>query len=94
MCLGLSETIKTCADTVFISINDSVGQPDNVRFLLSGDGSGDSVRHFRLPQAAGYCTMVEVNAQIHRRAGNDPIAAAKSRYANLAPSLKQADIQR
>lgn len=79
MCFGLSETIKACADTVFLSINDSGGQPDNVGLLLAGDGSDDSFRHLGLLQAAGYCTIVEVSAQIHRRAGNAPIAAAKSR---------------
>ena len=82
--------------TVFISLKDSRGTPDNHEFLLAGDGETDYVSYFRLLKKLGYAGFVsiEVSSMIQRKAGYDPVAAARLCYERLAPAFAQAGLKR
>ena len=79
------------ADSVFIHVKDSAGEPGDVKFLLPGEGRVNYVEYFSLIRRLGYsgAVVVEVSGQIHGREGYDAVAAAKRCYANLAPALEE-----
>jgi inosose dehydratase len=76
-------------DTAIIHVKDSEGEPDNLRFLLPGDGRINCEEYFTLVRNTSYrgTVMVEISAHIHQRPGYDPLAAATRCYGNLAPAL-------
>jgi inosose dehydratase len=82
--------------TVFISLKDSRGTPENHEFLLAGDGETDYAAYFRLLRKLGYngFVSVEVSSMIQRKPGYDPIAAARLCYERLAPAFGKGGIQR
>ncbi|MFQ5730489.1 MAG: sugar phosphate isomerase/epimerase family protein [Planctomycetaceae bacterium] len=92
----LDDSLKTAVDrTVFIHVKDSKGKRGKFRFLLPGEGSIDYAKYFALLKRYRYGgpLVVEVSGQIHGRKGYDPIAAAKTSYANLATKLKAAGLR-
>lgn len=81
--------------TVFIHVKDNKGRLGNFRFLLPGEGDIDYGTYFRMLKQARYrgSVCVEVSGQIHGKPGYDPVAAAKTSYANLAPLLVNAKLR-
>jgi inosose dehydratase len=75
--------------TRFVHLKDAAGDSASSRFLLPGEGRADFAAIFRALVAAGYrrAVVVEVSGQIFNRPGYDPVAAAESSYAALAPLL-------
>jgi inosose dehydratase len=85
--LGLAESLQALIGrTAFIHVKDGRGTPDKFEFLLPGEGTIDYKDYFRRLRALPYrgVVVVEVSAQIHRRAGYDAAAAARQSYAALA----------
>lgn len=94
----LAETIKAlAAKSVFVHIKDAVGTAEKFEFRLPGEtGTVDYAEYFRLLAAEGYrgCVMVEVSGQVSGKPGYDPLAAAKTCYANIAPAFEMARVRR
>lgn len=90
--LSLKETIAALVPhSVFIHIKDAKGDAAKFEFQLPGEtGTVNYADYFKLSQAAGYrgSVLVEVSGQISGKPGYDPIAAARTSFANIAPSLK------
>ena len=82
--------------TVFISLKDSKGTPDNHEFLLAGDGDTDYLRYFRQLKQLGYkgFVSIEISSMVQRKPGYDPVAAARLCYERLAPLFAEAEIRR
>jgi inosose dehydratase len=76
--------------TRFVHVKDTTGDASKFKFLLPGEGHTDYAAYFKLLRELGYSgpIVVEVSAQVFNQPGYDPIAAAKSCYAKLAPHLK------
>lgn len=96
--LPLEETIRTALPhTVHIAVKDAARQGDRVVFQLAGAaGTIDYAELIRRFHAGGYRGDVncEVSGMIWSRSDYDPIAAAKTCYANLNSAFRQAGVAR
>lgn len=88
--ISLSESLKALLPhTRFIHVKDSSGEPPKFQFLLPGEGRTDYVAYFKLLRELGYRgpVVVEVSAQVFKKPGYDPIAAAEKCYAALSAAI-------
>ena len=74
-------------------LKDARGDPQNVTFLLPGEGDFDYPAFFRLLHALGYdgYVTVEVSAMVWRADGYDAVAGAEFAYRTLAQGLADAE---
>ena len=96
--LPLAETIHTALPyTSHIAVKDAARQGDRVVFQLPGTaGTIDYAELIRRFHAGGYRGDVncEVSGMVWSRPDYDPIAAAKTCYANMSASFRQAGVAR
>jgi inosose dehydratase len=73
----------------FVHVKDAKGTPEKFEFLLPGTAGTDYAEYARRLAAASYRgpVVVEVSGMISNKTGYDPVAAAKTSYANLAHAL-------
>jgi inosose dehydratase len=73
----------------FVHVKDAKGTPEKFEFLLPGQGDTDYKAYSQSLQKAKYAgpVVVEVSGQISNKPGYDPVAAAKSCFAALAPAF-------
>lgn len=91
--LPLKETLQTLVPyTAFVHVKDAAGTAEQPQFQLPGEGGIDYVSFLRLLKKHGYrgSVTVEVSAQIHRKPGYDPMAAAQRSYNVLTKAWKEA----
>ena len=96
--MPLAETIKTALPyTAHIAIKDTVKTETGFRFVLPGESGGfDYPTLLKMFYAGGYRGDVccEVSSMVWNKRGYDPLAAAKSCYANISPIFGQVDVPR
>jgi sugar phosphate isomerase/epimerase len=93
---SLADSLKLLIGaSVFVHIKDTRGTVGKFEFLLPGEGDIDYVAYFKLLDEARYhgTVVVEVSGQIHGKPGYDPIAAAKSSYEKIAPTMVKAGVR-
>ena len=75
--------------TKFIHVKDSMGEVGKFQFMLPGEGRTDYSKYFALLRKFKYTgpVCVEVSGQVFNKPGYDPIAAAKSSYAELSKAM-------
>ncbi|MBD3675525.1 MAG: sugar phosphate isomerase/epimerase [Planctomycetaceae bacterium] len=80
--------------SVFIHVKDNLGTDGKVQFALPGEGNIDYPTYFKALKKHHYrgTVMVEVSSQLWRKDGYDPVAAAKTSFANLKPILRSAGL--
>jgi inosose dehydratase len=87
--VGVREALRQLArQTAAHHVKDSVGTPENFRFLLPGDsGDIDYKEYARTLADIGYrgALLLEVSSQIFDRPGYDGLAVAKHCWDNMAP---------
>jgi sugar phosphate isomerase/epimerase len=73
----------------FAHVKEAKGTAEKFEFLLPGQGMTDYAAYVKLLTAAKYRgpVVVEVSSQISAKKGYDPVAAAKSSFATLAPAF-------
>jgi inosose dehydratase len=96
--LPLDATVRTALPfTAHVAVKDAVSRDDRVEFALPGASGGfDYTELFRLLKAGRYAGDIccEVSGMVWNRPDYDPLAAAKTCYANLAPAFETARLQR
>lgn len=96
--LPLTETIQTALPyTAHVAVKDAVQQNGRVVFELPGKGGTiDFATIIRQLHAGGYRGdfNCEVSSQVSSKKGYDPIAAAKTSYANIADAFRKAGVDR
>ncbi|HUG91472.1 MAG TPA: sugar phosphate isomerase/epimerase family protein [Planctomycetaceae bacterium] len=96
--MPLEATLKTALPyTAHVAIKDAVRKGDRVEFALPGEsGTFDYRELFALLKAGGYAGDVccEVSGLVWGQPGYDPVAAAKTCYANVAPAFEAAGLRR
>ena len=96
--LPLAETIRTALPyTAHIAVKDAVREGGKVVFQLPGAaGTIDFPEILRRFYAGGYRGDVncEVSGMVWSRPNYDPVAAAKTCYANMTAAFRQADVPR
>ena len=96
--MTLEATVKEALPfTSFVAIKDTVMQGDKARFVLPGEsGQIDYEKLLKLFHAGGYRGDIncEVSGMVSGKKGYDPIAAAETSYANVAPAFASAGIPR
>ena len=92
--LDMKETLDALLPkTAFIHVKDAAGSPDDVRFLLPGEGDIDYVKLFQLLAEGGYAgaVVVEVSGQIHSRSDYAPYDAAEQSLEALETARETAE---
>lgn len=87
---SIEESLRPLAPfTRYVHVKEATGTPQAVRFLLPGEGTTDFGAYFRLLTSFGYRgpVVAEVSAQISKRPGYDPVAAAERCHRALAAAL-------
>ncbi len=76
-------------ETRFIHVKDVEGAPDKVKFLLPGEGRIDYGQYAALLRRHAWSgpVVVEVSAMISKQPGYDPVGAARTCFAALAPKF-------
>ncbi len=96
--MKLEATIKEALPfTAFVAIKDTVMVGGKARFVLPGEsGEIDYVRLLKLFHQGGYRGDIncEISGMVSGRKGYDPIQAAQTSYANIAPAFAKAGIRR
>ena len=96
--MPLDETIRTALPYVgHVAVKDTVMAGGRTRFVLPGEGGRiDYPRLLRLFYDGGYRGDIacEVSAQVWSQDGYDPIAAAKTCYANMAAAFEKSGVPR
>jgi len=90
--LSMADSLQPLAGRIsFVHVKDARGEPGKFQFLLPGEGKTDYTKLFAALREAKYTgdILVEVSGQISSKADYDPLAAARSSYAGLAPAFKQ-----
>lgn len=93
--MDMAETMKALLPrTRFIHVKDTAGDEKKFQFLLPGQGRTDYVKYFTLLKQFGYHgpVVVEVSAQVFKKPGYDPVAAAKSSFAALSAARQKAGL--
>jgi sugar phosphate isomerase/epimerase len=77
--------------SAFAHVKDAKGTPDKFEFLLPGEHGIDYAEYAKQLAAAKYAgpVVVEVSGLISNKPGYDPVAAAKTSYANLSKSFSR-----
>lgn len=96
--MSVAETVETALPyTAHIAIKDTLKTDKGFQFVLPGESKfidyADLFRRFYL---GGYRADIccEVSGMVSGQAGYDPIAAAKTCYANIAPQFASANVPR
>ncbi len=96
--LPMAETIRTALPyTQYIAVKDAVRRDGKVSFQLPGQaGTIDFVGLLKQFSAGGYHGDIncEVSSMIWQQPGYDPVAAARTCYANLARAFEKAHVER
>jgi len=96
--LSLEDTVATALPyTAHIAIKETVRMGDGFRFVLPGEsGTFDFGTLFQRFYAGGYRDDIccEVSSMVSGQANYDPIAAARTCYANIAPIFVAAGVPR
>jgi sugar phosphate isomerase/epimerase len=96
--MTLAATIKEALPfTAFVAIKDTVMVGGKARFVLPGEsGEIDYVKLLRLFHEGGYRGDIncEVSGMVSGKKGYDPIRAAETSYANIAPAFVEAKVAR
>jgi sugar phosphate isomerase/epimerase len=77
------------AETRFIHLKDTAGDPKKVQFLLPGEGRTDYAHYAALLRKYRWSgpVVMEVSAMVFNQPGYDPVAAARKCFAALAPKF-------
>jgi inosose dehydratase len=96
--MPVAGTVETALPyTAHIAIKDTIQTDQGFQFVLPGASkSFDHADLFKRFYAGGYRADIccEVSGMVSNQAGYDPIAAAKTCYANIAPQFEQAGVPR
>ena len=96
--MSLEATIKEALPfTSFVAIKDTVMVGGKARFVLPGEsGDIDYAKLLKLFHKGGYRGDIncEVSGMVSGQKGYDPIRAAETSYANIAPAFEKAGIRR
>ena len=96
--MPLATTVRAMLPhTRFIHVKDTILRDGRPRFVLPGEGGQiDYEELLKLVSQGGYHGDIccEVSGQVFGQKGYDPVKAAKTCYANLAPAFKRAGVRR
>ena len=96
--LSVEETVETALPyTAHIAIKDTIQTDKGFRFVLPGaSNSFDYADLFKRFYTGGYRADIccEVSGMVSSQAGYNPVAAAQTCYANIAPRFAQAGVPR
>lgn len=88
--VAVADAVRTLAPlAAFAHVKDARGSAEKFEFLLPGEHGTDYPELVRSLTAAGYRgpVVVEVSSMVFNRQGYDPVAAARTSYANLAAAF-------
>ncbi len=94
--LVLADTMKAILPhAVFIHVKDADGDAAKFSFRLPGEGKISYADYFRSLKEAAWRgpVVVEVSSQLSNKPGYDPLAAARTSYAALAPAMASAGLR-
>ncbi|MCA9120268.1 MAG: sugar phosphate isomerase/epimerase [Planctomycetaceae bacterium] len=96
--MPIAQTVETALPyTAHIAIKDALKTENGFRFVLPGESASfDYADLFRRFYDGGYRSDIccEVSGMVSNQPGYDPIAAAKTCYANIAPQFEKANVPR
>ncbi len=96
--MSVADTVETSLPyTAHIAIKDTLKTEKGFQFVLPGESKTfDYADLFKRFYAGGYRADIccEVSSMVSNQAGYDPIAAAKTCYANIAPQFARAGVPR
>ena len=90
--IDMEESMKALLPrTRFIHAKDTAGDAQKFQFLLPGEGRTDYRKYFGLLKKYGYRgpVCVEVSAQVFKKPGYEPVAAARKSFAALSTAMER-----